>query len=130
YRAAIRVSIKQGKPFPWAYTGLAKLLRQSGKEQEAFALLEESEKICPEPHGLTVLGQMLASSRQNGRAEAVLRRAIEMDGFIPDAHYRLALLLRMSGRNDEAQAEMQRFQQAKEAEERNKAKIQAIRKMN
>lgn len=128
YRAAIRESRKQNKPYPWAYVNLAKLLRQVGREQEAFAVLEESEKLCPEAHGLTVLGQMLAGANQNERAEAVLRRAIEMDATIPDAHYRLALLLRASGRTAEAQSEMRRFQEGKQAEERNRVKINAIRK--
>jgi tetratricopeptide (TPR) repeat protein len=128
YRAAIRESKKQNKPYPWAYVNLAKLLRQSGKEQEAFALLVESEKLCPEAHGLTVLGQMLAAANQKDKAEAMLRRAIAMDASIPDAHYRLALLLRSSGRTAEAQAEMKSFQEAKQAEERNKVKINAVRK--
>jgi len=128
YRSAIRESKQQGKPFPWAYTGLAKLLRQLGSDQEALAILQEAEKVCPEAHLLTVLGQLLASANQGAKAESVLRRAIEMDDSIPDAHYRLALLLGASGRGPEAQAEMRRFQQAKDAEERNKAKIQAIRK--
>ena len=83
YRAAIRESKQQGKPFPWAYTALAKLLRQHGKEPEAVALLEESEKTCPEAHGLTILGQLLAAANQNARAEAVLRRAIEHGRHYP-----------------------------------------------
>jgi tetratricopeptide (TPR) repeat protein len=128
YRASIAESKRQGQPFPWAYVNLAKLLRQLGKNEEAFALLEEAEKLCPEGHVLTVLGQMLSAQKQTERAEAVLRRAVELDPTIPDAHYALALALRGAGRTDEAQAEMARFQEAKQAEERNKTRILATRK--
>ena len=128
YAAAIHESKNQGKPFSWAFLSYAALLRQRGKEQEAFGILEEAEKICPEAHLLTLLGQMLAAANQPARAETVVRRAIDMDPAISGAHYRLALLLRARGQAAEAHAEMQKFQQAKEAEERNKLKVQAIRK--
>jgi tetratricopeptide (TPR) repeat protein len=128
YQDALRESRRQNKPYPWAFLSFAKLLRQLGNDDQAFALLEEAEKLCPEPHALTALGQMLSTRNQPERAEQVLRRAIAMDDSIPDAHYRLALLLHMTGRAAEAQVEMQRFQQAKVAEERNKPKIQAVRK--
>jgi tetratricopeptide (TPR) repeat protein len=128
YRAAIRESKEQGKPFPWAFLSYAKYLRQSGKDREALDLLEEAERLCPEPHALALLGQMLAAD-QPERAETVLRRAIEMDSGIPEAHYRLAMLLRSAGRTDEADSEFQRFQEAKAAEERSKNSVQAIRKV-
>ena len=69
-----------------------------------------------------------ANDQAQQRAEKVLRQAIEMDPTLPDAHYRLAMLLRLDGRTAEAQAEMEKFQAAKDAEERNKNKVQAIRK--
>jgi tetratricopeptide (TPR) repeat protein len=127
YRAAIRESKEQQKPFPWAFLNYAKYLRQSGKDQEARVLLEEAERLCPEAHALALLGQMLAAD-QPERAERVLRRAIALDSGIPEAHYRLAMLLRSAGRIDEADTEFQRFQDAKSAEERSKNGIQAIRK--
>ena len=128
YVAAIAESKKQNKPFPWAFLNYSKLLRQNGKESEALALLEEGEKICPEAFLLTALGQMLATRNESARAEAVLRRAIDMDATIPDAHYRLALLLRLRSETAAADAEMARFREAKDAAERNKNKIQAVRK--
>jgi hypothetical protein len=51
-----------------------------------------------------------------------------MNFDLADAHYRLAMLLRGRGLTGEAQAELRKFQEAKTAEDRNKAKIQAIRK--
>lgn len=127
YAAAIRESKEQQKPYSWAFLSYAKLLRVSGKEQPAIATLEEAERLCPEAHVLTLLGQMLAAS-QPERAMALLRRAIAMDNSIPDAHYRLALLLGKAGQAAEAHAAMQRFREAKTAEERNKVDFRAIRK--
>jgi tetratricopeptide (TPR) repeat protein len=128
YITAIRESKEQRTPFAWAFLNYGKLLRQNGRDQEALAIFEEGEKLCPEAHLLTALGQMLASADHTERAVQVLRRATEMDPSIPDAHYRLALLYRLSGRTDEAQVETRRFQETKAAEERDKVKIQAVRK--
>jgi tetratricopeptide (TPR) repeat protein len=128
YRQAIAASKQQQKPYSWAFLNLGKQLRQLGRNQEALAILEEAERLCPEPNALTALGQTLAAAGQQQRAEAVLRRALDMDHELPDAHYRLALLLRASGRAAEAQSEMQAFQQTKSQHERDTVKIQALRR--
>ena len=125
---AIRESKEQRTPFAWAFLNYGKLLRQNGRDGSARDLRGGAAKLCPEAHLLTALGQMLASADQRERAVQVLRSATEMDPSIPDAHYRLALLYRLSGRTDEAQVETRRFQETKAVEERDKVKIQAIRK--
>ncbi|MDQ6699013.1 MAG: tetratricopeptide repeat protein, partial [Acidobacteriota bacterium] len=127
YRRAIEESKSQKKPYSWAFLGLSKLLRKQGKDQEALKLLEEAEQVCPEAHSLTALGQLLAAEKQNDRAEVVLRRAIQLDPFVSDAHYRLSLLLKAMGQTAEAQVEMETFRRAKDIEQRN-GKITAIRK--
>ncbi len=127
YRAAIAESTRQRKPYCWAYLDLAKLLRQLGRDKEALDLLQKAEEAGPEGHVLTFMGQMLAPS-DPAAAQAALRRAIALDSNIPDAHYRLAMLLRAAGNSTEAQSEMQEFQRTKEMEERNKAKITAFRR--
>lgn len=127
YLAAIRESKSQKRPYSWAFLSYAKMLRQLGKEQEAVAMLEEAEQICPEAHVLTELGQVLAAANRE-RAVAVLRRAIAMDGTVPGAHYSLSLLLRRAGRSADADSEMAKFREAKALEERTKSSIQAIRR--
>ena len=127
YLASIRESKEQKTPYSWAFLSYAKVLRQTGRDPEALALLTEGEQVCPEAHLLTALGQLLASSNP-AQAIAVLRHAIAMDPTIPDAHYRLSLLLRKDGQAAEAQSEMQKFQEAKAAEERSKTSVQAIRR--
>lgn len=128
YQAAIRESKLQGKPFSWSFLSYGKFLRQQGKESEAIRVLEEAERSCPEAHVLSTLGQALAAEHHTSRAEAVLRRAIEMDASISEAHYRLSLLLRDGGQLDEAQIELKKYQDAKKLDEQNKTRISAIRK--
>jgi tetratricopeptide (TPR) repeat protein len=128
YVAAIRESRQQGKPFSWAYLNYAKLLREDGRELDAVATLEEAVKLCPEAHVLAELGKLLSSANQPARAAEILRRSIALDPSIPDAHYRLAILLRAEGKTAESAAEMQEFLAARDAAERNKVIIQAIRK--
>ncbi len=128
YQSAIRESKQQGKPFSWAFLSYGKFLRQQGKDRQAIAVLEEAERSCPEAHVLSTLGQALAAEHQTSRAEAVLRRAIEMDPSISEAHYKLSSLLRDRGQLEEAQTELKRYQDAKKLDEQNKARISAIRK--
>lgn len=126
YRAAIEASKSQSKPFSLAFLSLAKMLRQAGDESGALTLLEEGERLCPEPQLLAALGGMLASAQQTIRAEAVLRRAIQMDPAVPTSHYRLSLLLRAAGNEEGARAEMELFHKTREAEPANR--VLAIRK--
>jgi tetratricopeptide (TPR) repeat protein len=127
YVAAIRESKEQKSPFAWAFLSYAKILRQQGEEVKAIAILTEAEQLCPEAHALTQLGQILAATEPK-RAIAVLRQAVALDPSVPDAHYRLSLLLQKLGQTEEARSEMQNFQDAKAAEDHNKATIQAIRR--
>jgi Tfp pilus assembly protein PilF len=63
---------------------------------------------------------VLVSCKQIPRAEVVLRRAVEMDPSIPEAHYRLSLLLNARGSQEEARTEMELFRKTKAAEPQNK----------
>ena len=80
--------------------------------------MEESEKLCPSAEVLSLLGQMLPKE-EPARAEGLLRRAVEMSPGIPEAHYRLALLLRAKGgtrpRTIGAQLKFRRSERSAEA---------------
>lgn len=128
YREAIRQSKLQHAPFAWAYLSYARLLRQQGNDGEALVILEECEELCPEAHALALLGQLLAAQHQTARAEAMLRHAIQIDPGVSEAHYRLSIILRASGRTEEAQSEIKVFEETKKAEERVRNRISAIRK--
>jgi tetratricopeptide (TPR) repeat protein len=120
YRPAIEESKSQSQPFALAFLSLAKLVRKQGDESGALRILEEGERQCPEAHLLATLGAVLASANQISRAKVVLRRAIEMDPSIPEAHYRLSLLLNAEGSREEARTEMELFRKTKAAEPQNK----------
>ena len=126
YRAAMNESKAQGKPYPWAWLSLAKLLRLQSSERQAFAVLEEGEKLCPDPQLLVVLGQVLSGDGNAVRAESVLRRAIKSDPSIAAAHYTLARLLRSQGKIEEAEQELAAFRLAKEQEPQ--SPVLAVRK--
>lgn len=128
YLQAIYQSKLQNAPFSWAYVSYAKLLRQLDKDNEAIAILEECDKLCPEAHALALLGQVLAAQHQTTRAESALRRAIQQDRDLSVAHYTLSLVLRTTGRIEEAQAEMKRFRETKHAEEQTKNTISVIQR--
>jgi len=127
YRNAIAESRAQNKPYSWAFLSLGKLLMKRGDDRQALAIFEEGERSCPEAHELAVLGELLEKQNQTERAEQVLRRALALDPSLSQAHYRLALLLRASGRTEEASLEMQKFKDTK-LEEQNIPKITALRK--
>ncbi len=127
YDAAIEESKRQGKPYSWAYLAHAKHLHEQGRDADALHLLEEAERLCPEAHALAEEGQLLAPTEPD-RAESVLRRALSMDSTIPEAHYRLALLLRSKGQEQQAEHEFQEFRTTRSAEEASKNSVQAIRR--
>jgi tetratricopeptide (TPR) repeat protein len=127
YKLAVQESKSQSKPFSLAFLSLAKFVRKQGDDSEALRILEEGEKLCPEAHLLATLGTVLASANQIPRAKVALRSAIGLDPAIPEAHYRLSLLLNAEGSREEAQAEMELFRKTKAAEPQNK--VLAISKM-
>jgi tetratricopeptide (TPR) repeat protein len=116
YRAAIAESKLQKSPYSWAWLSLAKLLRNHGDEQGARALLDEGEKVCPEPHLLTQLGQLLVSNGELERAESVLLAAVQKDPTIAAAHYTLARIYRQQGKMKQAEDHADAFQRAKAVE--------------
>ena len=127
YKNAIAESKTQNKSYSWAFLSLGKLLMKRGEDRQALATLQEGERLCPEAHELVALGELLAKQNQTQRAEQVLRHAIALDPALPQAHYRLALLLKAEGQTEEASLEMGKFRQAK-VDEQNIPKITALRK--
>lgn len=127
YRKAIAVSEAQRRPYSWAFLSLANYYKKHDEQSKAVAVLERGAQQCPEAHELATLGGMLAASGDSKRAEELLRQAISLDPTLSQAHYRLGLLLKSSGRPEEAAEEMVKFQQAK-AEEDKAPKVTALRK--
>jgi tetratricopeptide (TPR) repeat protein len=127
YRQAITESEQNHTPYSWAFLSLANLLQKRGSAEEALRVLQQGEQECPEAHELAALGRTLFARGETERAEQVLRRAINMDATVAEAHYRLGLLLQSSGRTEAARQEMDAFRKAKDLEQQN-AKISVLRK--
>ena len=126
YRGAIADSEAQAKPYSWAFLSLGNYFKKHGEGKQAIAILQHGVQKCPEAHELTALAEMLAP-KQPQQAEELLRKAIVLDPALSHAHYRLALLLQSMGRATEARAEMVKFQQTKNEEDR-APKVTALRK--
>jgi protein O-GlcNAc transferase len=127
YRKAIIESESQQTPYSWAYLSLANFLKKQGKPDEALSVLEQGVEKCPEAHELATLGELFATQGQTQKAEALLRQAITLDPVLSQPHYRLALILKSSGRTEEAKQEMLRFQELKSREDA-APKVTALRK--
>lgn len=127
FRSAIRTSFAQKQPYSWAYLGLGQLHRRLDRTDHARQVLEEGVRVAPEPHLLNELAKLLLAVNETAEAERLLRRVLEQDSTISQAHYQLARLLSSTGRQEQAKGQMELFRQAKEAET-NKPKVKvAIR---
>jgi Flp pilus assembly protein TadD len=128
YRKAIADSEAQHEPYSWGFLSLGNFLKKHGDEKQSLAVLQQGAAKCPEAHELAALGELLARQNQLQQAEDVLRQSIALDPALSQAHYRLALLLKSTGRAEEAKTEMLKFQETKSREAQQKAKIMALRK--
>lgn len=82
---------------------LGALLVELGEDAAAISHLERAAELRrddPRPHAL--LGQIADDAGDTAAAEKHLRAALERDPRFPSARYRLAQLLRRSGRIDDA----------------------------
>ena len=127
YRRAVDASNQANKPYSWAYLALGNLLVKRGEDSQARKLFNEAAQRCPEAHVLAALGDLLVKAGAKPQAELVLRRAIRLDPDLSRAHYRLALLLKSEGKEQESKSEMELFQRAK-VKESSLPKPQALRK--
>ena len=126
YRAAVAASEAPGKPYPWAYSSLGKLLRKTGSEAEGDRILERGATLCPEAHLMSAWGQSLAARGDNVRAEKAFREAIRLEASFPDPHYQLARLLTATDRAGAAKAEFEAFRVAKEAADKRQRAVTGV----
>ncbi len=84
-------------------------LSNKGRLQEAADAFEEAIKLHPkEPITFVNKGNLFLQQSKREEAEKMYRHAIELDSLNVYAHYNLALLLSESGRQQEADREMQK----------------------
>ena len=127
YRRAVEASNQAHKPYSWAYLALGNLMVKRGEDSQARKLFTEAAQRCPEAHLLAALGDLLVKAGEKPLAKSVLRQAIALDSDLSRAHYRLALLLKSEGKEEESKHEMGLFQKAKTKESKI-PKPQALRR--
>ena len=127
YRAAVAESKSLGKPYPWAYSSLGKLLGKTDSEAEGDRILETGAALCPEAHLMSAWGQSLVNRRDNVRAEKAFREAIRLDASLPDPHYQLARLLMTTNRAEAAKHEFEVFRRAKDAADQRQRGVTGVR---
>jgi Flp pilus assembly protein TadD len=64
------------------------------------------------------LAKVLMTMNQSAKAEALLRRAIELDPTSSLAHFRLSTIYRQSGRADDAKRELAEYQKYKDMKDK------------
>jgi tetratricopeptide (TPR) repeat protein len=84
---------------------LAQLLVEQGRSREAVELLEAPSRAAASPELLAMLGGVLLEAGEPARAEAVLRRAAELEPEAPEHRRRLAQALAAQDKWAEAAAE-------------------------
>ncbi len=113
YRKAIGLQQSQSKKSEWPYYNLALLCFHNGKREEAIANFRLALVCNPNFANAKVkLAVALADERQADEAERLLRDAIRSDATNAEAHYRLAILLKKAGKQEEAQQQFALFDQS------------------
>ncbi len=111
---AVSESVAQHAPAPEAFYALAESERRAKHADAALALLEQAAELCPEAHAMTALADLYKDAHRNADAERVLRRAVALNPNLPEAHYKLALLLKASQKPEESRAELAAFERTRQ----------------
>jgi Tfp pilus assembly protein PilF len=98
-------------------------------QENAFAHYHRAFALNPNDVDAQLgLGRVLTTMEKPGEAMKYLRMAVRSDPLNGEAHYRLALLFRTLQKKDEAQKEMQLFQEIKQTKDRVKELYKQMKK--
>jgi Tfp pilus assembly protein PilF len=108
---------------PDVLLGLAECHQRRGETEEAQKLIELTLAANPSPSrrsaALTLAGQMAIEARDYALASRRLEESVEvLPGNLPSVYYKLVQALTRCGRDDEAKAYNERFQQLMKMERR------------
>lgn len=100
---AYRRAVELDPQFAVAYVHLARLLRKTGRAQEAEPLYARAIELAKDAPTLVLIADALQSEQRWDDSEAVLKRALEMDARNPSALFLLGKMLVVRKRYDEAE---------------------------
>ena len=107
-------ALKQEASAPQPHYILGLIARAQNRFDEAVAEFQAVLKTDPSDAGTNVnLGQIFVQQKKQPEAIAAFRKAIESEPYNETALYNLGLLLTRTGKREEGQQLMQRFQQLK-----------------
>lgn len=100
---AYRRAVELDPQFAVAYAHLARLLKRTGRKDEATPLYDRAIELAKEPSTLNLIAESLQAEQQWDTSEPVLRRSLELDGRNPTANFLLGRMLMVMKRPAEAE---------------------------
>lgn len=90
---AYRRAVELDPDFAVAYAHLARILKRSGRKDEAAPLYERATSLAKDPATLNLIAESLQAEQQWDSSEPVLKRALEMDPRNPTSLFLLGRML-------------------------------------
>jgi tetratricopeptide (TPR) repeat protein len=114
YRRAIALAETQGTAADTAYLYLGRYLYRLDRFEESLPILRKAVERNPASgEALLALGKTLHGLERDGEAVAALQRASKINDQDPEPHYYLFRIFAAAHKEDDAKAELARFQQLK-----------------
>jgi len=107
--SSFRAAISMHPELPLGYVALAKAFLKGGRGPEAAALLQDARpKVAPDFALEYFLGLALENIDRRSEAVEAFARANQLNGGVPDAHFKLGKLLLEAGQFAKARTELER----------------------
>jgi len=100
---AYRRAVELDPEFAVAYAHLARVLKRSGRKDEAVPLYERAISLAKDPLTLNLIAESLQAEQQWENSEPVLKRALELDPKNPTSLFLMGRMLAVMKRFDEAE---------------------------
>jgi superkiller protein 3 len=100
---AYRRAVELDPEFAVAYAHLGRVLKRTGRREEAIPLYDKAVTLAKDPATLNLIAESLQSEQQWDSSEPVLKRALELDAKNPTSLFLLGRMLVVMKRYSEAE---------------------------
>ncbi len=112
YMKALDLVHKEHREYDWPYANLANLMLKRGENEKAFQLAAEAAERNPQSaRNFFLTGKALVRLEKAQLSLKWLERSAELDPAYPEPHYLLGQVYMKLGRREDAQRELQIFQE-------------------
>ncbi len=119
YRKAIALTEQQEIKNEWPCLNLAKFLLDRDQHEEALSLANQAHRMNPQSaQVMFVQGKALHKLGKDAQSLEALQRSIQADSGFAESHYLLGRIYLKQGRKQDAQRELELFQEIKKREEK------------